>query len=402
MYRREYPDVPGLFDARFSEYNRPNLFREFQTSWLIHSIGAIMVLSGAWLLFWNEGRAVQTSVSLAEGLRDVTVPETLSVVFQENNGKLVLVADQLAVPDPLRDDMYGISVHAAKLRKVVQVYQWQEKEDRQSSNEPRSEHDTHVEKTYSYDTDWFDHHIDSSNFASTLGHHNPHKDSWPAESSLSQNPRVKIGDFLLGKELQEKFNDFTPFTSDEKPGVEGVKIHAGLYYHAKNVWRPEVGDWRVQFSYAGKQGEEFTVVAKQAGRELRPYSTEAGDELVILHTGLKSPDEVFRSEQYANRTTTWIYRLAGWFVTFLGLNCLGTLLQLLLDTYPFLRTVLTLGVTSINFSVSVSLTLLIIGLGWIWYRPFVGLAFLTLGLLPYIIPVSRIVVEQRRNQWNSR
>jgi hypothetical protein len=27
MYRREYPDVPGLFDARFSEYNRPDLVR---------------------------------------------------------------------------------------------------------------------------------------------------------------------------------------------------------------------------------------------------------------------------------------------------------------------------------------------------------------------------------------
>ena len=27
----------------------------------------------------------------------------------------------------------------------------------------------HVEKSYSYDTDWFDKHIDSSNFANTLG-----------------------------------------------------------------------------------------------------------------------------------------------------------------------------------------------------------------------------------------
>jgi hypothetical protein len=27
MYRREFEDVPGLFDARFSEYNRPDLVR---------------------------------------------------------------------------------------------------------------------------------------------------------------------------------------------------------------------------------------------------------------------------------------------------------------------------------------------------------------------------------------
>ena len=32
-----------------------------------------------------------------------------------------------------------------------------------------ADHDAHVEKSYSYDTDWFDRHIDSSNFANTLG-----------------------------------------------------------------------------------------------------------------------------------------------------------------------------------------------------------------------------------------
>merc|ERR1719334_2953576 len=123
-----------------------------------------MVLTGCGLLFWNEGRAVRISVSLAEGLRDVTVPETINVVFEENNGKLVLVGGPLSIPDFLTDPLYGISINAAKLRKVVQVYQWYETEDERSNTNQNGEHDTHVEKTYSYDTDWFDKHIDSSNF----------------------------------------------------------------------------------------------------------------------------------------------------------------------------------------------------------------------------------------------
>ena len=73
------------------------------------------------MLLWNEARAVRMSLALEEGLRDVTVPETLSVVFEENNGKLVLVSGPLDVPDPLVDEKYGISIKAAKLRKVVQV-----------------------------------------------------------------------------------------------------------------------------------------------------------------------------------------------------------------------------------------------------------------------------------------
>ena len=90
------------------------------------------------------------------------------------------------------------------------------------------------------------------------------------------NFRVKIGGFLLGSDLKEKFDDFKPFTSDFKPANADFKIYAGLYYHSNNLWSPEVpdesrptllykinykvGDWRVQFSYAGRHGEEFTVV----------------------------------------------------------------------------------------------------------------------------------------------
>merc|ERR1719192_2729352 len=78
------------------------------------------------------------------------------------------------------------------------VYQWQESEDSVSTSRDSGDHDAHVEKSYSYATDWVDHHIDSSNFANTLGHHNPHLDSWPANSSLQTNPRIKLEGFLLG------------------------------------------------------------------------------------------------------------------------------------------------------------------------------------------------------------
>ena len=36
----------------------------------------------------------------------------------------------------------------------------------------------------------------------------------------------------------------------------------------------QVGDYRVQFSYAGRHGEEFTVVGRQSGREIRAYQTQ--------------------------------------------------------------------------------------------------------------------------------
>jgi hypothetical protein len=79
-----------------------------------------------------------------------------------------------------------------------------------------------------------------------------------------------------------------------------------LYFHAKDVWEPDIGDLRVQFSYAGKDGDqvrllnhffikflqvykifsiEVTVVGKQSGKEIRPYVTYQGDELLFLQPG---------------------------------------------------------------------------------------------------------------------
>jgi len=394
MYRRDYPDIPGLFDARFNQYNRPTLLREFQKTWLISLIGLVMVLAGCGALFWNEGRAVRTAVSLEEGFRDVLVPETLDVVFEENNGKLVLVAGKLAITDSLTNSEYDISINAVKLRKVVQVYQWHEIEDKRSENVETGDHDSHTEKTYSYDKDWFEYHIDSSSFAHPMGHHNPHLDSWPSNSSLTTNTRVKVGNFLVGKELKEKFVDFKPFTSDQRARIAGVKLHGGMYYHSMNVWTPDVGDYRVQFTYAGRHGDEVTIVGKQSGRELREYQTQTGDELLILHQGVRTSAEVFRTEHNQNRTTTWIYRLGGWFVIFLGLSCLATLLQMSLDMFPTVRRILALGLTSVSFSVSVSLTLLIIGAGWLWYRPLVGLTLLALAGVPYVVPVARLLIRQ--------
>jgi len=401
MYRREYPDVPGMFDARFSEYNRPNLYREFQASWLISVIGGLLIVGGCGLLFWNEGRAVLTAVSLDEGLRDVTVPETTDVVFDENNGKLVLVTGPIRITDALVDPEYGISVNAVKLRRVVQVYQWHETEDKHVTSDVDGDHDSHAQTTYSYSTDWFEYHVDSSSFHNTLGHHNPHLEDWPANSTIQSNSRVKIGNFLLGTQIKQKFDEFKPFTSGEKTKIAGVKMYAGLYYHSANVWKPEVGDYRVQFTYAGKDGEEYTVVGRQSGRELRSYSTEAGAELLILHPGIRSAHDVFRSEHNSNRTSTWIYRLAGWFISFLGFSCISSLVELLMDRQPTLRQLLALGVAPIHLSASITVSLAIIGLGWVLYRPLLGSALVLVSLVPFMVPLLRVLVRTRPRSYNA-
>jgi len=138
------------------------------------------------------------------------------------------------------------------------------------------------------------------------------------------------------------------------------------------------------------------VVGKQAGREIRPYQTETGEELLLLQPGVRGAGEVFQTEHNNNRTATWIYRLAGWFVTFLGLSCLSTVLEILMDMFPSIRRLATMGMTSLSFSISITLTLSIIGLGWVWYRPLLGLCLLLVGLAPHCMSVGWLTLRGRR------
>ena len=74
---------------------------------------------------------------------------------------------------------------------------------------------------------------------------------------------------------------------------------------------------------------QVTVVGKQSGREIRPFETETGEELLFLYPGMRKPDEVFDYEHAQNRLQTWIYRLLGWFAMFLGFNCVSNLLDII-------------------------------------------------------------------------
>jgi len=397
MYRSQYPDGPSLFSNVRRPY-RPTLLVEIGRTWYATFIGIAMVSVGIFTLVYNEGRTVSVARALDEGQQKITVPETIDVVFEENNGKLVLVTGPLLIEDPLEDQMYGITIRAVKLMKRVQMYQWYEIEDRRDSpaGAHGGDHDAHVETTYSYDKDWFDIRIDSETFDNSLGHHNP--ESWPYNASVKTNARVKIGGFLLGKVVKQKFKEYVHFTSDERPDNRDIKMHAGLYFHAKDVWQPDVGDIRVHFSYAGKDGDLVTIIGKQSGREIRAYETEIGEELLFLHPGIRKPEEVFHYEHSQNRLQTWVYRVLGWFLMFLGYNCISNLLDIIIDDSPSIRKIMSLGVTSLPFSFALSTTLLCIGIGWILYRPLLGGLMLGLALFPGLWSMYRLQ-QRRHHEW---
>ena len=73
------------------------------------------------------------------------------------------------------------------------------------------------------------------------------------------------------------------------------------------------------------------MVGRQAGREIRPYTSQSGSskELLFLYNGYRSAEDVFQSEHAQNRMTTWAFRIGAWLVIFIGLNCVSHVIEMI-------------------------------------------------------------------------
>lgn len=353
-------------------------------------VGLVLLVAGSCLLFWNEGRAVQTAKSLDEGLNMVVKLPNTQVVSMENNGKLVHLTGELQTDQSLNDPEYRVSVHAVKLNRVVEMYQWEEHVTERKYDQGNGE--TRVEKEYSYSQKWSSEVIRSNGFDDSINHRNP--GSMPVESRSYVAPNVNVGEFILSEGLKSRIKNFQQLQLDHHHVSDrhDVKVFDGMIYHSLNPSYPQVGDTRIKFEYAGISGKSqigpqtvVSIVARQINARLLPYQTIAGDTLEILYEGSYSAKEIFGKEKMQNSIFTWAIRFGGWLLMFIGFTCLTSIVTTLVDWLPIIRDVVAMGVFLMNLSLSISLSLTIIAIGWIFYRPLLGFSILALALTPFIV-----------------
>jgi hypothetical protein len=89
--------------------------------------------------------------------------------------------------------------------------------------------------------------------------------------------------------------------------------------------------WHCRFHHKSVSCSEtvpqVSVVGMQDGKEIRPYQTLAGGEILMLREGRLSVEEMFLEERAHNQWLTWAYRGLSWFMMFLAANCLTDILR---------------------------------------------------------------------------
>ncbi|MBX9750807.1 MAG: TMEM43 family protein [Roseococcus sp.] len=329
-------------------------------------IGLILLPLAGWGLFWNEGRAVQTARSLAEGaglVRSVPAEQP----DPANEGRLIHVSGAVRAGKPPGDAALNIAAPSGALRllRQVEMYQWQE----QTSSETRTKlgGGTETVTTYSYRRVWQEGLIDSSRFRQPEGHQNPQ----PRHASRAFNaPDVMLGGFRLTDAQVSGLSGGEPFAP---PGVPGD----GVLFLGANAEAPRVGDLRITWRVI--RPEALSIIAAQSGDGFAPYPTRAGDRLFRLDQGRIPAAEMIRAAEAENALLTWILRLVGTVVIFIGWLLLFNPLKVLADVIPPLGWVVGLGTGLIAGVLTLILAPTIIAIAWLVYRPLVGIAILAVG-----------------------
>lgn len=339
--------------------------------------GILLVIGAIILLFWNEGRAVQTARSLAEGGK-VVVDVTPGSVDPSNDGKLVHVSDDAAATAPLADATFGVSAVALRFVRDAEMYQWEETKSEESHKSLGGSEQTTT--TYSYKKVWSDKAINSQHFRQSADHSNPPKNYGGLNETAAD---AKLGAFKLGAAVLNLLpaKETVPVDGDgtsKLKGIANARVTDGQIYIGSNPGDPQIGDYRI--SYAIAPNGPVSVIGRQSGSTIAQYQTNAGDRLLMAVSGDQDAAAMFKEAERENTILTWVLRLAGIGALWLGLFLLLGPLAVIADVVPLIGGIVGAAAGLAALALAITGGSIVIGIAWFFYRPLVAVIVIVIGV----------------------
>ena len=177
--------------------------------------------------------------------------------------------------------------------------------------------------------------------------------------------------------------DSAPIATSSKDVPPGYMYYNGGFYRG-NPRQLSVGDVRVTFEYIPGSGT-ISLISGQQGDTFAPYQTKY-NQIELVERGVVSPEAMFKHAHNANSMICWALRLVGFLMMFFGLKMILEPLKVLADVVPFIGTIVGMGTGFIAFILAAGLSLITIAIGWVYYRPLIGIPLLIAGLVFLLMP----------------
>ena len=345
-------------------------------------IGLVLIIGMVVLLFWNEGRAVTTARSLAEGAGAV-VSVGADAVEPANEGKLIHVSGTVKTDSTPSDDDFAISASGVRLVRNVEMYQWKEESHSETTKKLGGGEETAT--TYTYSKEWDDSPIDSGAFKQPSGHQNPEMD---VRGRSFQIPQGTLGAFNLDQPVLDRIGGDQPMPI--KPaqaaaveaaygGGKKVSVDNGGIYLGWNPSSPAIGDYRISYDLVPLG--VISVIGQQQGSQFQAYQTIAGDQLLMVDVGNVPAAQMFKEAADANRLITWVIRGVGLLLLAIGFGLFMSPLAVIADFIPPLGSVIRMGTGIIAFFMAIVVGTITIAIAWFYYRPLLAVGILVVGAL---------------------
>ena len=399
-------------------------------------IGMGLVIVAIILLWWNEGRSVRRYKEISFA-KEHTVETPYDSIDASKEGQLVHFAGKASTSDVLTDPTFGVQVKDSyRMSGKVEAYQWIEKViPGKSTTRKKLGGGTETVKEpdkYEYSKGWSEKAINSDSFKEKKDpqtgeiRSNPFGQNLPYEEvkTTLRATSVKIGahdlvaDYIgsLGSEktielvenqlklpanavVDKNFiylnvtpvaNNATaapaaqtattnPTEAAQATTVENTAVPQTTTVastNAVNPNSPKIGDVRVSFVHAPVA--DVTVIAKQVGSSFERYKIDEDLSYIDVRNGALEAKDVFAANESSESMMVWGLRLLGFIIMASAFGMIFKPISVLADVLPILGDIAESGIGIISGLIAFALSMLIIALAWLWYRPLIGILLLIL------------------------
>lgn len=340
--------------------------------------GFVFIIIGTMLLWSGEKNNVNNIKTVKE-VSDKVVNVSSKKVNSKNDGKLVCTNGKIDLSgNEAKDDTFNISVSTPNLKRVVEMYQWQEE----------SETDEDDKTTYTYKKVWSEDIIDSSEFNQS-GHDNPEYMKYESENFVAD--KVSLGAFELTESQKERLTPSKKLSLEGKTSpVESYTLQNNYFTSSEDIANPNIGDIRVSFVY--NNWKEATVLAVQNENSFDSFISKAGKKVNRVEEGKKTANEIIEEMKKENKLKKWFVRIIGIVLIIAGFNALVSFITKLASFVPILGDIVNSVLGLIMSLIGIIYSLVIIIIAWFRYRP-----LLSLGLAAVIAVLLVAIFMLRKN-----
>jgi hypothetical protein len=253
---------------------KPHSIREL----VLPALGAVLLLFGTGVGAVVERGQLDYSVQMRRHGGDVLDLGSNGHPDASLQGFMVRVVGPLQVVEEPLDPQFNQQANQPVLTRHVQMFQWRE---------------LRYGGTPSYEMDWQDHPIDSSQFVHPEDHTNPSK--FLLEGAQFDAGLVRLNDFVLAPALVHALTGSEPVKPNLRRLPSNLAASFSLYDNGLVTSpvpsRPQVGDLRVTWEAVPVQ--TVTIVAKVDGNKLVPAGDATDGFGFVVQSGDVSLSEIF-------------------------------------------------------------------------------------------------------------